>query len=656
MIPPPTAPSWSLGRWLRNLLFASILLYAGYRYFFFAAIESGRADYGSGSALTQIALVGILLAAALRAWSPRLPPRLRIDRDDLIFFFIFWLMAGPLMLSAVTFLKGSTYAYYLGTRSEATHALLQVGLPPLAPSEEAIERLYRGSPTGRIPWTDWFTRPRGAHVSPAVGWGLYLLFFLGLAFGTGMIFARRWVQEEQLAFPMARTGELLVDGFKNPVTGARLPLFRTPAFWIGLAATFLFQLATYFSPGLEFRLGSFAIPSTHPLLGAMDYASRQFWWRPVFLGLLILCPRPILGSALIFNVCLSLVTVIGAGMGYKGYTGSGLPGATVFPFKQDQLIGGSIAMALLMIWRGRSDLSAQARSLVAFLRRHPSSPSLPFPSGMALWILSVVGFLAWTLWIGFPLRTAVFFLGCLLLGILVNARGRAESGMPLIVVFASFNPLILTPILGTRLLGEETLAASALYGWLFWNNVAHVTPSLMDSLKLGDSFRCPIRWAAAVAASAVVIGLAMAIVIVFQGAYSHGIEQWHYRWGSGHPEITHAYSLLKRDAGINLLHLAAAMGGAMMVALLVAGRTLFPGFLLHPMGYLLSLHSGLHHFSLSLIIAYVVKSLCLHYGGLKAYVSAVPLFIGLLCGQILGSLLGGLLNVLLGTSIYFPSE
>jgi len=649
-------PAPEIGRWLRNLLLSSAALWIGYQYFQFAAIETARADYGSGAAITPICLFWVLLATLARPLTRRCPPWLRIETQDVLFIFLFLLISGPLLLSVVTFVKGATAIYYEGSRNEMTKTLLDVGLPRLVPSDEAILSMYRGSPDRAIDWKAWITAS-GAWVSPALAWGIYVLFFLGMCFGWTLVFSKRWLDDEQLAFPMARVGELLVDGYKTPTSPTRLPLFATGFFGIGLAATFLFQIATYLSPGLEHRLGSFYIPDTTPLFGVLDYASRQFWWRPVFLGMLILCPRQILGSALFFNVALAFFTIIGANLGYKGYTGSDLPGATVFPFKQDQLIGGAIALTLIMLWLARHDLAAQARALGSFLGRRRDGPGAGrSPGGLILLTVSMAGFVLWSLSIGFAMRTVLFFLFCLSLGAVVNTRGRAESGMPLIVVFSSFNPLTLVSILGTQLLGVTTLAASALHGWLFWNNVGQITPSLMDAMKLSRIMRRPIRWAIGVAGAAVIAGLALAVITVFSSMYTHGIQHWAYKWGSGTPELHQAFQWMKRQTGVSGVHSLYAVAGGVIVTFLWLGRTWFPGFALHPMGYLLSLHSGLHHFSLSLIIAYVVNTLLIHYGGMKAYVRVVPLFTGLLCGQILGALVGGLLNVLMGTSVYIPSE
>lgn len=643
----------SLLRWLRNLVISSAVLHVSYRYLVYSALEKGLTSYGSGAAITQICLVWVMIFAGAVVLTRKLPALLRFDRRDLAFAFLFLFISGPLMLGTVYFTRMTTYAYYHGDKRPETKAVLEQNLPRLAPDDEAVRSIYRGSPDGAVPWKDWVRRT-GPEMPPAVAWGIYTLLFLGIAFSVVFFFSRRWLEEEQLAFPLARVGELLVEGRKDPATGKRLPLLTTKAFWAGFILTFLFQVCTYLSPGLEHRVGSFYIPETTPVLGGLDFPARQFWWRPVFVAMFFLCPRQILGSALFFHLLQCVFIILGNQMGYKGFTGSVLPGASAFPFKPDQLVGASIALSVIMLWLSRKHLRAQIADLWSWARRRPATEASRRPLAMLALLISVAGFMLWTLLIGFSVRTAVMFLGCLLLAMIINTRGRAETGMPMIVVFSSFSPFEFVSILGTKLMGLGSIAATAVHGWLFWNNVGSVTPSLMDSLKMGQILRRSYKWVCATAAAAVVIGIALGFVTVFDSAYSLGINRWVYQYGSGGFECATAYRLMQQDAGFNWLHAGFAMGGAAIVTLTWACRALFPGFALHPMGYLLSLHSGLHHFSLSLMIAYVVKSLSIHYGGMRTYAAMVPFFVGLMAGQIVGGVFAGLLNAVFGTTVYVP--
>jgi hypothetical protein len=62
-------------------------------------------------------------------------------------------------------------------------------------------------------------------------------------------------------------------------------------------------------------------------------------------------------------------------------------------------------------------------------------------------------------------------------------------------------------------------------------------------------------------------------------------------------------------------------------------------FPFHPVGYAVSGSWSLSLLWLPLLIAWIVKSLLLRYGGLKAYRQALPFFLGIILGEcVIGSL------------------
>lgn len=638
-------------RWLRNALIGSLALFLGFKYIIYAAMEKGITSYG-GIALSQICLVWMMIFAAWAFFSTRLPSPLRLSKQDMGYLFIFLFISSPLMLGTIYFVKQSTYIYYRGDKDPNVTVILQENMPRLAPENKALTFLYEGSPQGSIQWAPWFRSCEG-RPPPFITWGLFLIFIWSMFLAIAFIFSKRWLQEEQLAFPLAQMGDLLVDGYKDPTSNERLPLLSTKVFWTGFAATFSFQMCTYLSPGLEWRVGSFSIKETVPWLGDLDYSSRNFWWRPVFVAIFFLCPRQILGSALIFHILQCVLTVLGCQMGYKGYSGSELPGASVFPFKQDQLFGGAVFFAMIMLWTSRHHIASQFQAMRFWGRKRPV-PEKVNPIAMGVFMVSLTGFVAWTLLLGFQIKTTILFVLCLLLSVIINTRGRAETGMPMIHVFGTFAPLELVGILGTKMIGLKSIAVTAVQGWIFWNNLGHLTPSVMDSLKLGQQMRKSYRWALSIALTAAVVGTVLGMYVTLDSAYEVGLNKWQYQYGSGWTQVTSAVRLMETDVGPNRVHIGYALGGGLVTALLWFLRLSLPGFALHPMGYLLSLHSGLHHFSLALIIAYLAKSLIIHYGGIKQYINIVPFFIGLLVGQIVGGATVGLLNIIFNTNVYAP--
>ena len=82
-------------------------------------------------------------------------------------------------------------------------------------------------------------------------------------------------------------------------------------------------------------------------------------------------------------------------------------------------------------------------------------------------------------------------------------------------------------------------------------------------------------------------------------------------------------------------------------------RRLFAWFPLHPVGYAVSGSWTMSWLWFSLFIAWLVKWLVLHHGGLRTYRRALPLFFGLILGDYV---VGGLLSILVRVSYhgFFP--
>ncbi|MEI6504238.1 MAG: DUF6784 domain-containing protein, partial [Armatimonadota bacterium] len=90
------------------------------------------------------------------------------------------------------------------------------------------------------------------------------------------------------------------------------------------------------------------------------------------------------------------------------------------------------------------------------------------------------------------------------------------------------------------------------------------------------------------------------------------------------------------------------------------GFTLFLAFMrsqflwwpFHPVGYLVSGSFGLFRLWLPIFITWLLKSLLLRYGGLKAYRKAWPFFIGLICGEFAAAFLRTIVDLVF--TLYLP--
>jgi hypothetical protein len=74
------------------------------------------------------------------------------------------------------------------------------------------------------------------------------------------------------------------------------------------------------------------------------------------------------------------------------------------------------------------------------------------------------------------------------------------------------------------------------------------------------------------------------------------------------------------------------VGGA-VTALLAIMRVRYVGWPFHPLGYVLSTSWTSMVFWFPMFVAWVVKSLVVHYGGMRLYSRVRPLFLGMIFGE-----------------------
>ncbi len=92
--------------------------------------------------------------------------------------------------------------------------------------------------------------------------------------------------------------------------------------------------------------------------------------------------------------------------------------------------------------------------------------------------------------------------------------------------------------------------------------------------------------------------------------------------------------------------------GLLTTVALFALRLRFPGFPLHPIGYAISSSWAIHLIWMPLLIAWVLKSLTMRYGGLRAYRQFLPFFLGLILGDCVRGSAWGLVSLLCGIQTY----
>ena len=96
----------------------------------------------------------------------------------------------------------------------------------------------------------------------------------------------------------------------------------------------------------------------------------------------------------------------------------------------------------------------------------------------------------------------------------------------------------------------------------------------------------------------------------------------------------------------------ALVAGFLFAAFLQAMRVRFFWWPFHPLAYAVSSSFEINLVWMPLLIAWVVKSLMLRYGGVRTFQSSLPFFYGLILGQFVEGSLLNIWGILTGTPTY----
>jgi hypothetical protein len=226
---------------------------------------------------------------------------------------------------------------------------------------------------------------------------------------------------------------------------------------------------------------------------------------------------------------------------------------------------------------------------------------------------------------------------------------RAEIGPPTHELGSMGTTLMLTKILGSRNLAPQTLTSYAL---LWFNNRmvrSHQMPVQLEALKMAERAGISYRKLSGAMMGAIAMG-------VISGFWALLSDAYFSRGATGTGFAGEAFGQLQTwlavPSGPNYLSMAFIAGGAGFALLLGAARMSIMGWPFHPAGYALGMVFGLDYVWFPLLLAWVLKTVVLRYGGLRVHSSAIPLAVGVIIGEfVIGSTLSSL-SVLLGRPMY----
>jgi len=518
------------------------------------------------------------------------------------------------------------------------------------PANQAGNWFYVGVPEGRS-WPWWAWGP------PLFWWGTAAMATLGMAASVTVIFHRQWVVYERLTFPLATMPMDLVQ--VRP--GERVaPLFKKKLFWIGFAAVagvLCWNLGGYLShawPKIEIYRGYW--PGRREYIPG--FPQTAFRVMPLVIGFLYLCNLDLLFSLWFFWLLgwieAGCADTLGLSVGSVGRKLNGTALVSAHNY------GALILLAIWSIWVARRHLRAVWRAAVS---RHRVADNPGGAMSYRTAIVVLIGSLTFLVLLGtrmgMSLAVAIPALLLVLVSFFVIAKYMAATGMAYLTPPTLAAGEVLETLIGSSWMSRESVVGMGLMHGRAFGNSPRVFgyPMLPHALKMGEAVtprRSRILW---VVVLAIAVGASFSIWHVIALGYHRTALQMDETSTIWDPQrdieaIATRVDAVSANEGLppDVEKIGAWGVGFIGAAVLMLCYGRFGWWHLHPLGLAFSASDAGRYYWFSIFIAWLLKSLILKSGGVRAYEKAKPFFYGLIIGYIFA------LMVSYGVHEFFPGQ
>ncbi len=485
------------------------------------------------------------------------------------------------------------------------------------PPSPTITGFYEGT-RGVVPWEDWLG-PLCADFAAVIG---VTLVFLGMA----TLLRRQWVDVEHLNFPLT---SLPVAMMRNEADGR--PLFSSPLLWGGIAI-----------PTLVFGLNGLHanIPTLPQIAMSFDLAPmfQSPPWNGIgfctaFLSLAVVgfayfIPGDVLFSMWFFYIAINAQSVVAATVGYPGNVSGGWPSYEV--------AGAYFVIAAALYGQARPLLKAvwqTAFGKAGSVRLDDSAELMTYRRAFLCLAIGFAGVTVWLVAAGMSPLLAMFQMAVYLFVVaLVMSRAVAQAG--LLMTETSFLPqTVLGMFMPLHSLGPTNLTMLAVTNTFFAQDLrGELLAPFLDAQctagRIGSKPRTLLL--------PLVIGMAVALVTA-SVAFLH----LHYAVGGnllyGHPHDVANYEMSVLVGPLTGQRSSSSPGafvvGALLAAVLTFLRARYAWFPLHPLGLALCASWSMKVFWFGFLVAWIIRTVIVRYGGINLYRKFSPLMLGLIIGE-----------------------
>jgi hypothetical protein len=491
-----------------------------------------------------------------------------------------------------------------------------------------VKTFYEGlKPGAPIPFQPWLG-PLGAWLIVVVCMTLSYAFIAS-------IMRRQWVDNEKLSFPLIN---LPVEMARGESEGKGF--FSNPLMWAGFALpTFVFMFN-----GLHGLYPSIPlIPVQYNLnlwFGPMGRPWRDLGYTVAYcsmaaVGFSYFLPAEILVSLWSFYVLLRAENIMFSAFGAAP---EAMPLYPTTLWSGYHVAGAYIVVAFGFVRSALPHLRHVWAVTIGTEREAPGTPREFIPYRWAVLGLAITSVISayWFTQLGMSAWMAVVeVVVFLFVVVVVMARSVSEAGM--LMTETSFRPVDIVKLFTkASALGPKTLTALSLADAVFTRDLrGNLTSTFLDGLKMTDLVKLDRRhlfWAICGAlVVALVVGGTLHLVIPYRmGAVS--LYGYVYR---SNPILGFQHFQPAMEAPDRWdPRLPAFFGGGVLVAaFLSAMRARYAWWPFAPLGFALSGSWSMIVFWFPILIAWIIKTNLIRYGGMKVYMRLKPLFLGLILGE-----------------------
>lgn len=499
---------------------------------------------------------------------------------------------------------------------------------------EELRWAYVGIPEGRaIPWGIWLVS--------SLWWGTFVGAVALASISLASLLRKQWADNERLAFPLA---QVPLDIIAERGGRWNLPaVVRTRAFWIGAGIPLFlisYNALNYFSP-LFPRIPvmqEFGLPLVK---GAPNLYIKVNLY---VIGFAYMVNTNILFSVWFWYVVVLVETIVFNRLGYT------LGEEDVYSSRDAitgwQGIGGMVVLVFFSLWMARGHLADVLKQ--TFARGRLRSGAVPKAMDDERELLpyrwAVIGLLAAALYAGcFLLRLGmswkmvlVWFFGAFVAWV-GTSRVIAQTGLvymqgPLndtMFTFGAFGTIGVPPSQIVAMVGPYSLTV---------NGRAPLMPGIFHMSYIAAKMGRRARRFLTVVLIGLVVSYLVGSVYSIYISYRYGVTTFHSPSFVTHGGSTYALLIERMQArvGVNPGKWMFFGIGILVMGLLTFCQYRFPAWPIHPIGFPIAAADTTHYMFISVVIAWLIKSIILKIGGVQAYERGRPVFLGFIAGYALG--------------------